>query len=37
MFDVCLTMLTQLIGLSSFLIPFILVMNLICSILFDRR
>lgn len=37
MFDVVETLLVQLIGIMPFIIPFILVMNLICSMLFDKR
>lgn len=37
MFDVVETLLIQLIQIMPFIIPFILVMNLICSLLFDRR
>lgn len=37
MFDIVITLLSQLVLLMPYLIPFILVMNLICSMLFDRR
>ena len=37
MFDVVESFLIQFIGIMPFLIPFILIMNLICSMLFDKR
>lgn len=37
MFEIIENLLIQLINLMPFLIVFILVMNLICSMLFDRR
>lgn len=37
MYEVIESLLIQLINLMPFLIVFILIMNLICSILFDRR
>ena len=37
MFDIIETLLIQLIGIMPGMICFILVMNLICSMLFDRR
>lgn len=37
MFEIVETFLLQLIGIMPFIIPFILIMNLICYMLFDRR
>jgi len=37
MFEVIESLLIQLINLMPFLIVFILIMNLICSMLFDRK
>lgn len=37
MFEVVQTLLIQLINILPFLIPFILIMNLVCSMLFDRK
>lgn len=37
MIDIIETLLIQLISILPFLIPFVLVMNLICSMLFDKR
>lgn len=37
MIEVIETLLIQFISLLPFLIPFVLVMNLICSMLFDKR
>ena len=37
MFDIVEVFLTQLIGIMPYLIPLILVMNLVCSMLFDKR
>lgn len=37
MFDVVETMLIQLVNIMPFIIPFILIMNLVCSMLFDKR
>lgn len=37
MFEVVETFLTQFIGIMPFLIPFILIMNLVCSMLWGGK
>lgn len=37
MIEIIETLLIQLISILPFLIPFVLIMNLICSMLFDRK